>query len=300
MTPVIVTIGYGHEHPVFSYCKDLWSAYARNFADYNFIFHRLSNDLEINEMNYANSELLIDEYDFTFKKNNFSIIDELGYPKNIARWLKLFKFIILNYSGPFWLYAPSVTSVVDFRALRLILESLKCQNVYAGGPLHTRISKNFILDVNENSLFRMLSGSGFLISSDLIHLLLKRASEIPHFFPDDVWMSLTLRDIPRIPLKRLDITQKFDTDYSSIDLFNQFIIKARLEGHFHFRVKSSRFNLDGSVNLSSQYHDPILLNNIMLNIISNKVDDQDFLNNYLSFRSNNSDREDNYLNPFSL
>lgn len=300
MTPIIVTIGYGHEHPVFSYCKDLWSAYSRNFSDYKFIFHRLSHELELNEIRQIDSELLIDEYDFTSKKNNFAITHQLGYPKQIARWIKLLNFIISNQSGPFWLYAPTVTSVIDFRALDLIINSLECKNVYAGGLLNANIPENFPLISNSNSLFRILSGSGFLISSDLIHLILKRAHQVPHFFPDDVWISLILKDIPRIPLKRFDITEKFNTDYLSIDLFNQLIIKARLDGHFHFRVKSSRFNLDGTINYSSQYHDPILLNNIMLNIISNKIDDQDFLNNYLTFRINNSDSLGNYANPISL
>ena len=299
MTPIFVTIGYGHEHPVYKYCKDLWSAYARNFPEYNFVFHRLSNELNFNEVKNINSELLIDEYDFSKTKNKYLISEEQGYPKNIARWIKLFNYLIVQCDRPFWLYAPTVTSVIDFRLLKLIINDLECRNIYAGGPLITEIPKNNFLNLPDNKLFRMISGSGFLISSDLINLILKRANDIPHFFPDDVWMSLTLRDIPRISLMRCDITQKYNMDFSSLDLVNQFIAKARLDGHFHFRVKTARFDSNFLPDLSSQYHDPMLINHIMLHILSNKINENDFLVKYNNFRLLNSDSNDFRLNSIS-
>lgn len=270
MLPLIVSIAYGYEHAVYPRAKNLWSIYRDHFSDIRVVFLKSSESLAPDEYIYSEGE-------YTFGKGHgfpadnlsgMSPFDAQGF--TIDRSLKFYKKLLSDIDQPFWLYHSTVTSAVDFRVIRYLVNQLECRKTFAGSLLYAKIPENLSDDMPAGKTFRMISGSGVLLSSDLLELILKRQNDVPHNQLNDVWVSLVLRDIPRIPLLRADILDIFNYDETvRLDLMERVNGLLR-SGHFSFRVKSGRWEESKGTRLAPEMVDVLVINDILLSLLSRK------------------------------
>lgn len=269
--PLVVSMGYGFEHEAFVRAKNIWSAYRNYFPDVDLIFMRSSHDVGSNEYTFANGE-----YVFGMPKDlpgmpleGMAPHDAKGFV--VDRQLKLYQRLLDTYQQPFWLYATTVTSAIDFRALRAIVDTLNCKETYAGSMLLARIPEGMGPELPADRILRIVSGAGTLLSSDLMELALIRSGLVTHHMLNDVWLSLILRDIPRIPLPRYDLADVTEFTPDARSLLHARIQQARSEGHFHFRVKSGRWEDKGFFSHKSEDIDPVVVNSVLLDIIASAI-----------------------------
>lgn len=99
--------------------------------------------------------------------------------------------------------------------------------------------------------FEYVSGSGVLISKDLLPRLINAKAVIDDTYVDDVWLGLALRDLPRVALDRCDLTDVTELSVAQMRAVSDKIDAAMRSGGFHFRVKNEgeagRLALDSMV-----------------------------------------------------
>jgi hypothetical protein len=298
MIPLIVYIGYGNEHPVFPRAKDLWSFYRGYFPDVRFLAFRSSADLLPDEVNFSFGEL-------TFGITTGVQSGQPGTPQfevtgvALDRQLKLYKHLLSTHREPFWLYGHTVTSSVDYVWLRSVVNQLECKRTYAGGIDVVKLPEGMGPDLPANKYFRFVSGAGVLLSSDLLQVVLDRAHLIHHQMTNDLWLSFVLRDIPRTPFLRYDITDVTTFSPSARDTLRSRIAHARAEGHFHFRVKSGRWEAKGELAHDPASIDPLVINETMMEILANPTDSDAAVSKWTNFVQQISDLDGRYVAPLS-
>jgi hypothetical protein len=266
--PLIVSMGYGNEHPVFIRARNLWAVYRELFSEAQVVFVKSSFDVNQDDYLYIDGE-------YTFGRNQIFGHDKIpgAAPHDaqaylVDRSIRFYKRLLADYPGPFWLYTPPVTSAIDLRVLRYIVNSMTCKGVFAGTPLHTLIPDGLAPDMPSGKVFRMISGAGTLFSSDMIRLLVERESLVNHAMLSDVWISLVLRDIPRIPMIRSDILDICSYDADVREKLKERVGKYIEEGSYLFRIKSGRWERQNELDHRPEDIDILIINDIMLHILS--------------------------------
>jgi len=119
---------------------------------------------------------------------------------------------------------------------------------------------NFLkIEGEEGRMFDYVSGSGILLSRDLIPIVLSKQSTISYDYIDDVWLGMALFECPRHSVARCDFIDIEDVGANFILMIAQRIADAESRGEFHFRIKNggaqTRFILDSLVfgMLASRY-----------------------------------------------
>jgi len=298
MNSLIVCIGYGNEHQVFPRAKNLWSHYHAYFPSTQFVAIRSSSDLMPDEFSYQSGE-------YVFGLSRTIARGQIGTPEyettgsNIDRLLKLYEQLLIVHRDPFWLYCHTVTSCVDYGWLSTIISQMNCRQTYAGCIGLVKIPEGMGPDLPANKYLRFVSGAGILLSSDLLKLVLERAHLVHQKMQDDLWLSLVLRDIPRTPFMRYDLTDITTFDQSARETLRRRISKARADGHFHFRVKSGRWEAQGELNHDPARIDPLVINETMLEILSTPTDPINAVTQWTSFVRQVSDVNGRYMSPLS-
>jgi hypothetical protein len=271
-TPLIVSVSYGFEHELYLCMKDIWNTYRRFIGDAaELIFIRTSNEYKPDQYSYANGEYVfgpsprpLTKRDDTPTGWNLSMV--------VDRQLKFYRKLLETRRTPFWLFAGTITSAIDFRALRLLVDQLECKACMAGAIEYARIGPGMGAEFPEGEYMRFVSGSGTLLSSDLLELALARAHTLDHQMANDLWLAVVLRDIPRVPLMRHDVTDITTFDAATRKALQERVANARSHGHYHFRVRSGRWEPDGQLQHDPTRIDTLVLNDILLELQASPFD----------------------------
>jgi hypothetical protein len=269
--PLFVCVGYGFEHPVFKHAKDLWYAHRGLHAEVaDIVFYRTAPEMAPDEFSFADGEYVFGP---SRRQDNS--------PGSTVRWdtdllvdrqIKLYRKLLEKNEGPFWVYTTTVTSVLDLHALRYLANQLECANTYAGHIEYAPIQASATPSTPSGKYLRFASGAGTLLSSDLVREVLAREHVASHELPNDLWLAMTLRDVPRTPLLRHDILDVTAFDPETRAALSQRVLDARAKGHFHFRVKSGRWEAEGLLSHKPEHVDPLVLNDVLLAIQALRFD----------------------------
>ena len=211
--------------PIYAVGREIWR---RNAKKHNIEIYFLRADEKITD------DSVRVEGDTIHSKwiNNFS--DRL-----IDKTLKGFKYCLENTDCQYIL-RTNLSSFFDIPLFNAYIESIPTIGVYAGPfeyfplTLPNGISGNFCF----------CSGAGYLLSRDLVSLILERNLFHPRTFgndipiPDDVWMALVLGDMQRSQWVRSDFTD-INKNYEGIKLLlRERIWASKNTGLFHYRIKN--------------------------------------------------------------
>jgi hypothetical protein len=142
----------------------------------------------------------------------------------------------------------------------------------AGAIEYARIGPGVGPDFPEGQYLRFVSGSGTLLSSDLLELTLARADTLDHQMANDLWLAVVLRDIPRVPLMRHDVTEITTFDAATRKALQERVANARSQGHYHFRVRSGRWEPEGQLQHDPTRIDTLVLNDILIELQASPFD----------------------------
>ena len=150
----------------------------------------------------------------------------------VKRMKKVYKWIYQNYAeNCTHVFGCTVTSIFELETLKIILDAGIKKNLFAGNMC---VYQNFQGMRN----FVFLSGANNVFTVDLLDIVANHDDEIDALgMPNDVWLSVRFKSIPRAFLPRFDFELKVDEIYPSCNLSSQ-IEDAFSKGHFHIRVKS--------------------------------------------------------------
>ena len=270
--PLIVSISYGFEHEIYRCMKDIWATYRRFVRDAaDIVFIRTSSEYAPEQYAYADGE-----YVFGPSPRPLTKQDSTPTGWNLAmvvdRQLKFYRKLLETQREPFWLFSCTVTSAIDIRALRLLVDQLECKGCMAGAIEYAGIPPGMGPDFPAGQYLRFVSGAGTLLSSDLLALTLSRAAMVDQQMQNDLWLALVLRDIPRTPLMRHDLTDITTFDPLARANLATRVANARTQGHYQFRVRSGRWEPEGQLQHNPTLIDTLVLNDILLALHASPVD----------------------------
>ena len=236
---LIVCLGYGPELPVYARARALWQFYASHFPSIQFYFVREATDLGCGEIRFDGHDVVIGIGD----KFRPSGSDAAGYAetgvwsnienqRSVFRQVSFYDYLLRSRDAPFYVYQSTITSVVDFRSVLAIMDTLPATQCYSGMP-------GIMTGPPEIKGLSFACGTNGIISSDLLATMRNRY-EPGHAFtnlPQDLWQALVLQDVPRIALPFFSfVNPRADVGIDS----NVAEMTRRLlaHGHYHFRVKS--------------------------------------------------------------
>lgn len=152
-----------------------------------------------------------------------------------------------------YLLRTNLSSFYRLDALSAYLEGVPRVGFYAG-PVNS-----FEFEGEEGKTFDYVSGSGILLSRNLIPIVLSKQNTISYDYIDDVWLGMALFGCPLQSLARCDFIDIDDVNVTNMLMIAQRIADAESRGEFHFRIKNSgaqsRYILDSLVfgMLASRY-----------------------------------------------
>ncbi|MCX7101604.1 MAG: glycosyltransferase [Methylobacter sp.] len=229
---LVVYIGYGYQLPVYKRARALWQFYISHFPRIEIIFVRETEQLPCGEVVFDGYDLLVgignqfesDAPDYA----STGFWSQAENSKMIFRQMAVYEYLLGTHNKPFFLYQTTITSVIDFRTLLIILDHMPVTGCYAGT----------IAPMADGLTFT--SGANSLFSSDILELMLKRydSSHIHATLPNDVWQAHILEDIPRLALPSFNFLKPKQpkSDDIWVSVLAQRMLK---QGHFHFRVKTT-------------------------------------------------------------
>lgn len=233
MSKFITLIIDSDKEPIYQVGREIWR---RNAAKNNCLIYFLRASPDITD-----DSIYIDG-DTIYSKWDDSFLHRLN-----DKTLKAYQYCIATHEFDYILRS----NLSSYYRLDILLE-------YLNGMPTTCFYGGSIMDINlivEGGTFFPLtynSGSGFILSKDLVELLLQKKNNLPiEMVIDDVWTGFTLLDIPRHEIARCDLTDFDDLTLDNILRIQQRIISAEKNNTFHFRIKNSgslpRYILDISV-----------------------------------------------------
>lgn len=235
---LVTMVAYGPESPVFTRMRVIWHFYQGYMKDELIRFTRVNRQVKAGLSKlHQSGDIIIgtngfvtagSDYDRTYtwseserREQAFAIISGL-------------KFCRAHYPKARYYFLSSITSIPHYPRLHRLLSRLPSERLFAGVPIQHPIA-------GTDKSFNMVSGSGMLLSSDIVDLLLHRYAEYIDAMSllSDVWISYVLRDIQRIKLYRGDFTS-FD-QYTNVDIarFDRTLKGFMDLGYYHYRVKSN-------------------------------------------------------------
>jgi hypothetical protein len=151
----------------------------------------------------------------------------------IRKQMAVFDYVLRKHDKPFYLYHATVTSVVDFRGLVAIMEQMPATGCFAGMP-------GRLNNPPELAGLNFICGTNSLFSRDMVQLLRNRydANDPMARLPNDIWQSMTLRDIPRLALPFFSFVKAREAG-SNMDDVAELTRHLLADGHFHFRIKTA-------------------------------------------------------------
>jgi hypothetical protein len=240
---LIVYLGYGDELPVYQRARAIWEFYISHFPNIKAYFVRDTKNLPRGEIVGNGYDLLVgigesghnvgDSGPGYKESGTWSVSENAGV---IYKQMAVFDYMLRMNPNPFYLFHATVTSVVDFRGLVKVMDRLPATQCFAG--MAGQLTK---MNVPEVAGLTFICGTNSIFSRDMMELLRSRYDpNHPNArFPNDVWQSLTLKDIPRIPILPFFSflePRKFGSSLDDVGALTRQLLN---DGHFHFRVKTS-------------------------------------------------------------
>jgi hypothetical protein len=237
---LIVYLGYGEELPVFTRTRALWEFYLSHFPGIKAFFVRDSDTLALGEVAHNGHDLLVGT-----RRDDAAQAQQAGYRQTgiwsanenasvIRKQMAVFDYVLRKHGDkPFYLYHATVTSVVDFRGLVAIMEQMPATGCFAGMP-------GRLNNPPELAGLNFICGTNSLFSRDMVQLLRNRYDPADPMaaLPNDIWQSMTLRDIPRQALPFFSFVKPRAAD-ARLDDVAELTRHLLADGHFHFRVKTT-------------------------------------------------------------
>lgn len=129
----------------------------------------------------------------------------------------------------------NLSSFYRLDALNAFLDQAP-RSLFYGGPL-----QRLTIPVEEGGDYTLdyVSGSGILLSRDLIPPLLGRKKDVPMHHVDDVWIGVSLLKLPRRDVPRCDLEDVDDLSADNIFKIVDRLRTAEAQGVFHFRIKNA-------------------------------------------------------------
>ncbi len=243
---LIIATGYGPELPVFLRVRGIWQFYASHFPNIKIIFMRSTNQLKRGEIVSEGEDLLIGLGDDAERRQAAEHAKASGYAhqgvwsaieneNTIFRQVCLYDYLLRREKKPFRLYAPTITSIVDIRALATLMDYLPTENLFAGMP--------GVLRHAPYAGVGMVHGGNTLVSSDVMERMRDRYVAGHEYTqqPNDHWQGLILQDVPRIALPLFSFNAARDEE-APYDDIGQLVKALMNDGHYHFRVKTASTN----------------------------------------------------------
>ncbi|OIQ85888.1 glycosyltransferase family 10 (fucosyltransferase) [mine drainage metagenome] len=237
---LVIYSGYGDELPIFLRARALWEFYIAHYPKVRMDFIRDSSKLARGEVAANGYDLLIgcgDRYENSkhdssgYGGTGVWSPDQNGW--QIYRQVSYYRHLLETHERPFFVYASTITSVVDIRALESILDQMPRTNCYAGMP-------GRITSPGEYEGLTFACGTNCLLSSDVVELLVSRYDPAHRYsmLPNDVWQALLLKDVERIPLPFFSFVKPRNVGDELADV-RSITAKMRQRGHYHFRIKTT-------------------------------------------------------------
>lgn len=233
-------LSYGYELPVFSRARALWDFYLSHFANLTYFVYRATDELGHGEIVHNGHDLLIGSDARTrYGKgggDNYASSGVWSLTENISQiscQLASYQYLLRRFDKPFYVCHSTITSVVDFRALFALIDTLPGTGVFAGMPAK-------ITTPGDYQNLSVVCGTNCLFSRDVVELILDRFDpESRHnAVPQDVNISLMLKDIDRVPLPFFSFV-KPRNPAGNLNNVGDVTRKMLDMGHYHFRVKTS-------------------------------------------------------------
>lgn len=208
------------EDPVYAEARAIWRRNAQ-LQGVPIFFLRASPDIH-DDVLYVDGDTLYTRWfdDFAERLND--------------KMLKAFQYL-QQLGGYDFVLRSNLSSFYRLDLLAQVLQQLPVSRIYAGCPneIELPIVGGGVLPLT------YISGSGFILSADMVDLVLQRKHQFARNIIDDIWIALTLQDIPRLALARCEVE-----DFHEISLENVLKVQARIEQAvqrqvFHFRVKNT-------------------------------------------------------------
>lgn len=236
---LIIYLGYGEELPVFKRARALWDFYLSHFPGINAFFVRDSESLKLGEVAHNGHDLLVGigtECSNDPKQPGYRQTGIWSAKENagqIRKQMAVYDYLLRKYDTPFYLYHATVTSVVDFRGLIAILKQMPKNGCFAGMP-------GCLTNPPDLAGLNFICGTNSLFSRDMLRLLRNRydANDPMTNLPNDIWQSITLREIPRRALPFFSFVKGRNAG-ANLDDVAKLTRHLLADGHFHFRVKTS-------------------------------------------------------------
>lgn len=236
---LIVCLGYGPELPVYARARALWQFYASHFPNIKFYFVREATDLGCGEVRFDGHDVVVG----IGNKFRPSGADAAGYAetgvwsnvenqRSVFRQVCFYDFLLRSQEKPFFVYQSTITSVVDFRSVLAIMDTLPTRLCYSGMP-------GIMTGPPEIKGLSFACGTNGIISSDLL-LEMRNRYEPGHAYtnlPQDLWQALVLEEVPRIALPFFSFVNP-RSDVGPDSNVAEMTRRLLAHGHYHFRVKS--------------------------------------------------------------
>lgn len=266
---LLVYFGYGDELPVFTRARALWQFFLTHYPNVEAIFARTSTKLPRGEVRHDGYDLVVgtgDGQNLAAAETGYAASGIWSSKENrdtIYRQQAVYDYLLRQHKEPFFLFQTTVTSVIDFRGLSALLDSLPTSGCFAGSPARLNSPP-------ELSGLTFASGANSLFSSDLLQLMRERYDpEHPHVnYPNDIWQALTLADVERRPLPFFSFTRprSLDSRRSKVPELTHRLLAM---GHYHFRVKTT--SAEAGLGLREEI-DPWVMAGIMDAILNSPPD----------------------------
>jgi hypothetical protein len=237
---LVVFFGYGDELPVFMRARALWQFFISHYPNVRAIFVRETEALGRGEVMSNGHDLLVgiggDQAPGTLERHGYASTGTWSPSENgraIYRQMAIYDYLLRSHDRPFYVYQSTITSVVDFRGLFALLETMPKTRCYAGMP--GRLNNPPELDG-----LTFVCGTNSLFSSDMLALMRSRYDP-DHMYatlPNDIWQALILHDIPRISMPFFSFI-KPRSDGGRNGKVREMAKRLLDQGHYHFRIKTT-------------------------------------------------------------
>jgi len=232
---LVVMIGYGDELPVFRHARALWQFYAAHFPNIEIVFTRWSDKLAPGEVHHNGYDLLVGIGDMMAGATGYASSGIWSSSENnkwVYRQMLVQDYLLRTRRKPFFFYHTTLTSVVDFRVLSLVLDQLPTSGCYAG-PIAR------LTGPAELAGLTFTSGASTILSSDALERMRERYDPAhgSSQLPNDVWQAVLLPEYPRIPLPTFNFTRPRPPRGEGPGVTRMARTMLAL-GHFHFRIKT--------------------------------------------------------------
>jgi hypothetical protein len=232
---LIVMIGYGDELPVYRHARALWQFYAAHFPRIEIVFTRWDSKLRPGEVVHNGYDLLVGIGSAMQGDAGYASTGVWSGSENarfIYRQMLVQDYLLRTRSTPFFFHHLTLTSVVDFRVLNLVLDRLPASGCYAG-PMARLTAPAELAGLT------FTSGASTLFSRDALERMRERYD--PRHpcsqYPNDVWQALLLPEYARTALPTFNFVRPRAprADAAEIGAIARQMLQL---GHFHFRVKT--------------------------------------------------------------